>query len=186
MNLRPPPGDHAQARTDRSFLKNGECSIHLDLGGDGKFALQAVGVKTEFPRGRQARGRSQERALGAHVPARGPANRRPNCCDAIFQTTETALQLAFSPQAWPRVHRPRHRALAARVGRSPLVRPHQTGHDVYRQREHCRIEKERDCTAQPRQIASQEMRLLRVSHQRLGVPNRCIPIGAALTNLALG
>ena len=33
------------------------------------------------------------------------------------------------------------RALAEGVGRSPLVRPHQTGHDVYRQREHRRIEK---------------------------------------------
>jgi hypothetical protein len=72
MNFETTPGELWASANRRSFLKNGERCIHLELGSEGKFPAKSSGWDENrvFPRGRQDRGRSQERPLGAHAPAR--------------------------------------------------------------------------------------------------------------------
>jgi hypothetical protein len=65
---------HGQARTvDHPQNRRAQQSPRARARAKIYAPTQAVGVKTGFPRGRQARGRSQERPLAAHAPARGPA-----------------------------------------------------------------------------------------------------------------
>jgi hypothetical protein len=63
-------------REAQIILKTEERNLLLESGRDGKFVA----------------GRGQERPLGAHAPARGPATGGRTAPMLFFRTTETAFQ----------------------------------------------------------------------------------------------
>jgi hypothetical protein len=73
-------------------MRTGSSACHHRKQGKFLIALtanQAVGVETGFPRGDEL-GVAVE--SGRWVLTKLPAGQRPNCSDAIFRTTEKALQ----------------------------------------------------------------------------------------------
>ena len=71
MNFVTTPRGVVSKREAQIILKTGERSIRLELGAIAKLSckINMLGEKSGLPRGRQAGGRGQEQALGAHASA---------------------------------------------------------------------------------------------------------------------
>jgi hypothetical protein len=89
-----PPGGFMGKREPQTILRTDERSIHLGLRHELKFERQIkqLGQKNRFS-SKATSSRSQPRTAPgcSRICPRG-RSRRPNCSDAIFRTTETALR----------------------------------------------------------------------------------------------
>jgi len=80
-------------REPQTILKTDERSIHLELGAGDNLIAKSIGwgENRGFLRATSSRSRSRTGAAYSRTCPRA-GDRRPNCFDTIFRTTETAFQ----------------------------------------------------------------------------------------------